>query len=58
MLHLKGFYVKYHDWADTLASYNAGSPRKNALNGKYFNQNYVDTVLRTWAKFEKLQSEA
>ena len=52
MLHLRKFYAKYQNWPDALASYNAGSPRKGA-DGKYFNQSYVDKVLRAWAQFEK-----
>ena len=52
LLHLRKFYAKYQDWPDTLASYNAGSPKKGA-DGKYYNQSYVDRVLRYWAQFEK-----
>lgn len=52
MLHVRKFYDKYQNWPDTLSSYNAGSPRKNT-EGKYLNQQYVDSVLRHWAKFEK-----
>lgn len=52
LLHLRKFYAKYGTWQEALASYNAGSPRKNA-EGKFFNQNYIDKVLRYWAQFEK-----
>ena len=51
MKHLTKFYAKYQDWPDTLASYNAGSPKKNA-DGKFYNQAYVDLVLRLWAQYE------
>jgi hypothetical protein len=43
-LHLKSFLERYKDEHDAIASYNAGSPRKNAQN-KYVNQSYVDKVM-------------
>lgn len=55
MRHLRKFYAKYQNWPDALASYNAGQPKK-APDGKYFNQSYVDKVLREWAKYEKALS--
>lgn len=51
MRHLAKFYKKYQDWPDAIASYNAGSPRKNQA-GQYFNQGYVDKVLKAWADLE------
>ncbi len=42
--HLKGFIKKYApNLDDAIASYNAGSPRKDEL-GKYRNQVYVDRI--------------
>lgn len=51
MRHLRRFYTKYQSWPDALASYNAGSPRKNQA-GQYFNQGYVDKVLKAWSELE------
>lgn len=39
---LKKLYDTYEDEASVIAAYNAGSPRK--VNGKFFNQSYVDEV--------------
>lgn len=52
MLHLRKYYAKYQNWPDTLASYNAGSPRKNEP-GQYLNQGYVDRVLKFWNQYER-----
>lgn len=51
MLHLRKFYARHQDWPDALASYNAGSPRRNSA-GQYLNQGYVDKVLKAWAELE------
>lgn len=45
--HIARFYQRHNNWPDAIASYNAGSPRKDAA-GRYVNQSYVDTVLRIW----------
>lgn len=50
--HLLKFYVKYGDWPDAVSAYNAGSPKKDAV-GKYWNQVYVDRVMKYWTQFEK-----
>lgn len=50
--HLRKFFQKYGDWKDALASYNAGSPRKNA-EGQYLNASYVEKVLKLWTQYEK-----
>jgi len=48
--HLKHYYQKYSNWPDTIASYNAGSPRK--VGETYVNQGYVDKVYRAWNAFD------
>ena len=50
MRHLARYYAKYNDWPQTIASYNAGSPR--VVGSKFVNQSYVDKVLRAWAELE------
>lgn len=45
--HLKHFYLAYDNWPDTIASYNAGSPRKLGTN-LYVNQRYIDSVIKIW----------
>ncbi len=49
--HLKGFYRRYGNWSDAIASYNAGSPRKGQ-DGKYVNQKYVDSVTTYWEEYQ------
>lgn len=51
MLHLRRFQVRYQNWLDVIASYNAGSPRKTDA-GQYVNQGYVDSVVTYWRSFE------
>jgi hypothetical protein len=51
-LKLRNLLDKYSDLTDAIASYNAGSPRKNA-DGTYVNQIYVDKVL---AEIKKIRS--
>jgi hypothetical protein len=52
MLHLSKHYAKHKNWPDAIASYNAGSPRKNEA-GQYHNQTYVDKILKAWAAYEQ-----
>lgn len=52
--HLKGFYNRYGNWKDAIASYNAGSPRKKD-DGTYVNQYYVDKVMERWEDFKTLK---
>jgi len=42
--HLSIYYKKYNNTIDMIASYNAGSPKKE--NNKYVNQKYIDNVLK------------
>lgn len=49
--HLKKFYDKYQNYPDTIASYNAGSPRKLGEN-LYVNQKYISAVLKAWNAFD------
>lgn len=56
MKHLRKYYAKYQDWPDAIASYNAGSPRKDS-DGRYVNQDYVDKVLKAWADFAVQESQ-
>jgi len=51
ILHLRRYFTKHGKWPDAIASYNAGAPRKNT-DGTYWNQNYVDKVLRAWQEYE------
>ena len=51
--HLAKFFTKYLNWPDAIASYNAGSPRKNLADGGYVNQVYVDRVYRAWNLYEQ-----
>lgn len=45
--YLKRQYGRYNDWNHAIAAYNAGSARKRE-DGTFFNQRYVDLVLREW----------
>ena len=51
MMHLAHFYKQHGNWPDAIASYNAGSPRRDD-GGKYVNQPYVDNILKWWSEFE------
>lgn len=51
-LKLKRICQKYSDFYDVIASYNAGSPRKNSL-GRYVNHDYVDRVLLRYRELIK-----
>ena len=44
-LHLKKLMDRHGNLSDTVAAYNAGSPRRD-VNGKYVNQEYVDRFIR------------
>ena len=46
--HLQNYYLRYDNWDDAIASYNAGSPRK--IGQGYHNQAYVTKVKAAWAK--------
>lgn len=48
---LKKLINKYDNVEDALASYNAGSPRRNE-DGTYVNQYYVDAVLTHYSKLQ------
>lgn len=50
---LNQFSQRYTDRRDIIASYNAGSPRRNKVDGKYVNQKYVDKVLYHIRQLEK-----
>lgn len=54
--HLAKFYLQHQNWPDTIASYNAGSPRKLS-DGNYVNQKYVTKVQTVWNQFDT-QKEA
>jgi soluble lytic murein transglycosylase-like protein len=47
---LQGRYLQY---TDIIAAYNAGSPKK--VEGKYKNQEYVDSVMKHMAELEGVQ---
>lgn len=52
--HLKGYFEKYGNLEEAVASYNAGSPR---LSGDSFvNQDYVDKVISMRNKMERSNS--
>lgn len=44
-LKIKQLMGRYSSLSDVIASYNAGSPRRDS-SGAYVNQHYVDSVLR------------
>jgi soluble lytic murein transglycosylase-like protein len=48
-LLLKKNYKQYGNWQDAISAYNQGNPRKDK-NGRYCNQQYVDTVVQFWKK--------
>lgn len=50
MKHLRKYWARYENWPDTIAAYNAGSPRR--VDGKYVNQSYVDKVLKYWNLYD------
>lgn len=45
--HLKWQYNRYDNWEDTISAYNRGNNGKDD-NGDYFNQEYVDKVMKEW----------
>jgi len=49
-----GFLLaKYRNMEDAIASYNAGSPRRDKY-GKYVNQSYVDSVMKKYTMYQML----
>lgn len=46
--HLKWNYNRYNNWQDAISAFNQGSNRKT--NGKYNNQQYVDSVMQKWGE--------
>jgi len=50
--HLRRFYSKHLNWPDTIASYNAGSPRRLTPGGDYVNQGYVKNVQTAWNAYD------
>ena len=50
--YLKKQLVRYLDYQDAIAAYNAGSVRLN-LDGTYKNQDYVDKVMKAYASIKK-----
>lgn len=55
LAYLSGRYP--NNLQDVMASYNAGSPRKNK-DGTYTNQSYVDKISRNYAMYKTLGSAA
>lgn len=51
--HLKTYLDRYKNLEDAIASYNAGSPRRDAATGKYVNQAYVTSVLSRKEKLDR-----
>jgi len=49
--HLAGYFKKYQNWPDTIASYNAGRPVRNDA-GQYANQVYVNKVQTRWNAYD------
>lgn len=49
--YLGTLLAKYGNVRDALASYNAGSPRRNK-DGSYVNQEYVDKVYRNYMMYQ------
>ena len=47
-LHLNKLHARYVLWPDTIAAYNAGTPRM--VQGQYVNQTYVDRVDAAWKR--------
>lgn len=54
--HLANYYLQYQNWPDTIASYNAGSPRRLS-DATYVNQPYVTKVQHAWNKFDMQKAE-
>jgi|SRR6185503_7139703 len=50
--HLQKFFLKYKNYPDAIASYNAGSPRRLEAGGDYVNQYYVKNVQAAWNAFD------
>lgn len=54
---LSQLWSRFGNMRDTIAAYNAGSPRLNA-QGKYVNQDYVDKVTKNYERYKSLGTTA
>jgi len=54
---LSQLWSRFGNMRDTIAAYNAGSPRLNA-QGKYVNQDYVDKVTKNYERYKTLGTTA
>ena len=54
---LSQLWGRFGNMRDTIAAYNAGSPRLNA-QGKYINQDYVDKVTKNYERYKTLGTTA
>jgi soluble lytic murein transglycosylase-like protein len=55
--YLSQLWGRFGNMRDTIAAYNAGSPRLNA-QGKYINQDYVDKVTKNYNRYKALGTTA
>lgn len=53
--HLKSFFEKYYEMDSVIAAYNAGTP-KLTKGGMFYNQTYVDNVMRNYRKLDSQNS--
>lgn len=54
--YLSQLWSRFGNMRDTIAAYNAGSPRLNKTTGKYVNQDYVDKVTKNYNIYKALGS--
>jgi soluble lytic murein transglycosylase-like protein len=54
---LSQLWSRFGNMRDTIAAYNAGSPRLTA-QGKYVNQDYVDKVTKNYERYKALGTTA
>ena len=52
---LRRQYLKYRKWPEAFAAYNAGSARY--VNGRFINQEYVDSVLKKLEKYKSILTQ-
>jgi soluble lytic murein transglycosylase-like protein len=53
---LSQLWTRFGNMRDTIAAYNAGSPRIDPNTGKYVNQDYVDKVTKNYEIYKALGS--
>lgn len=50
MQHLRHYLARHRTWPETIAAYNAGSPRR--IGTVFVNQSYVDKIYKAWNLYD------